>query len=289
MIALTEDQPTVVEESPAEPRGSLREWWVPLGLVLGGGVWNLLVEPLGDMAFTDDGWSMLICFAMGSLLVQPLLCAVWGAFAAHAWFWRLLLATAASCFLGLMMTTDGDVLNVLILLMGLYFVFLVPLALSRWKFRVVLSAKRPSMSASPSSSSFGLGYLFAWMSVVAVLTGLARWIAGVSEQINPSSKDMAIFALMFFLLLAPSAWLFLYLLRTSPIRWRTLMLIASTIPLATLCATFVYMQFVPGTAFGDEGFWPLLFYCLGAMFAVALVAFALRWAGYRLTRLAPNS
>jgi hypothetical protein len=219
---------------------------------------------------------------MGSLLVQPLLCAVWGAFASQVWLWRLLLGTAASCFLSLTMATDGDVSNLLIFLMGIYFVFLVPLALLRWKFRFVLGAEMPSAGALPSNSSFGLSYLFAWMSIVAVLTGLARWLAGETVQINPGFEIVAMFVLMFLALMAPPAWLFLYLLRASRVQWRALTLMAVSVPIATLCATLLFSQFEPGTSFWEEGFWRLLLYCLGALFTVALVAIVLRWAGYRL-------
>jgi hypothetical protein len=126
------------------------------------------------------------------------------------------------------------------------------------------------------------------MSVVAVLAGLARFLAGDAAQSRPELKELAMFSIMFLAILGPAAWLFLYLLRPARVQLLPLLLMGLLIPLATLFAAFMFGKFSPGADFWTERVWPLLFYCLGATFTVAFVAIALRWAGYRLNTPVPS-
>lgn len=279
---------TTLPDAQEQPHHKLRERWAPLGLVLFGGFWNFFVSPMGETVNEED-WRMYPIFVvLGSLFVQPMLCAVWGAWSAQAWVWRVPLGLAACVFLSLAGVTTGDVGNMLVGMVGIHLLFVVVLAFVRWRFQFVLAARTMTRDGVTSKSTFGLSYLFLWMTVAAVLTGLARMLTFGTQNWGMGIGQLFTFLFAFSLVLAPPAWLLAYLLRPAWPRLRDVIAIVISVPLSTVIPAIIMWFESPGSSFLMEMYLPSFFIALGAMVTVALVAMAMRWAGYRIYRIHPS-
>lgn len=279
MSESTETPPDVEVDS----RRKLRERWTPLGLVLAGGLWNLMLTPFSD-AIDEDDWRAYPFFAaFGVIYAQPALCAVWGALSAHSWIWRLPAGTAACIFLSLMMFGIGDTMDALVLLLMVYLLCLMVLIVIRWKSRLRLGTVGDAARQQRRSSSYGIRYLFLWMSVAALLAAF-----GKVQAVGPvgwALGELVFWTFAFALLFSPSVWLFAYLLRLRSPRWFGVIIVFAVSPIVSLVACYAVWRWDSGPSFWLEMYVPFTLLGVGAMLGVAMVAAVLRWAGYRIYRI----
>lgn len=279
---------TTQPEVEAIARRELRERWAPLGLVLAGGFWNFFVSPMGQTASERDWWVYPIYVVLGTLIAQPMLCAVWGAWSAQTWIWRLPLGLSACVFLSLTAATHGDVGNMLVGMVGIHLLLLVVLAFIQRGFQTILTARYSPNGETSPNVTFGMRYLFLWMTVAAVLTGLGRMLTFGTQNWGPGIGETVTWVFADSVLLAPPAWLLVYLLRPAGLRLRDVVAIVLSAPLAALIPSAVLWFESPGSSFGIELYLPTLLITVGAMAAVAVVATVLRWADYRIYRSRPS-
>lgn len=282
---MSESSETPHPEVEGDTRRQLRERWAPLGLVLFGGFWNFVVAPLGA-AFDEANLLTYPIFAtLGTIVVQPALCAVWAALATQSWIWRLPSGAAACVFLSLTMLGLGAPIDNLVVNLLMFLVCLGGVAVVRWKFKARLGAANCVLLQGTRSSTFGIRYLFLWTSVFAVLAALAKMVAVGTQDWFPSFVDMATWTFGFLVLLLPPVWLLGHLLqrgRPRPFATATTFAMA---PVVTFVPAFLMYHQIAASLFWREMYLPLLFIGVGAMVAVAVVAMVMRWAGYRIYRL----
>ncbi|MCO6045675.1 hypothetical protein NG895_17395 [Aeoliella sp. ICT_H6.2] len=284
---MCETTETTQPESEVDARQKLRERWAHLGLVLAGGFWNFFTSPLGA-AFDEANLMTYPIFAtLGTVVVQPALCAVWGALATQRWIWRLPSGAAACTFLSLTMLGLGAPVDNLAVNLLMFLVCLGGLAVVRWKFKVRLEVADYALPQGRRSSTYGIRYLFLWTSVCAVLAALAKMVAVGTQDWFPSLDGIAAWAFGFLVLLLPTVWLLGQLLQRSRPRRLAIALTILTAPLVTVVATLLLYRQVAISLFWREMYLALLFVGVGAMAAVAVVAMVLRWAGYRIYRTRP--
>ncbi|WP_425396793.1 hypothetical protein [Aeoliella sp.] len=266
----------------------LRERWAPLGLVFAGGFWNLLVSPLGSVIDEDLWQSYWMFIVVGTMWVQPALCAVWGALGAQAWVWRIPAGVAVSIFLVLAMGGDGDVLGPLVGMLVMHLMFLAVLAVVRWKFRIRLGTAAHACLEGGQSTSYGMRYLFLWTSVAALLAGMGKMMAFGAQDWSQSLDGIATWMFAFLVLLLPPVLLTGYLLRLERPRPLGVAIPFLSAPITGLVAAAVLAQQTMVRFFWEEMYIPFLLISLGALLGVVVAAAVLRWAGYRIYRSLPT-
>lgn len=258
---------------------------------------NLAVNlALGCCLRSDDiQWALvliaMLLIAIGTLLAQTLLVAVWMSFSEGRWLWKwgipalLLACLATACGLGAGSTgldVAGAALPLEVLLCMLV-ALLIPLRRVRgWR----LTTRQDAVPGE--LGRFRIRDLLIWMIVIAVPLAVIRFLAAPLSDGNISSglRTLAVLVLM----LLPLLWLAL-LAALAPREWRQTWLYAAWIPLYTLTAIalgayFAYPWLEP-LVWPRPGWFVLAH--TGALFIVgplivSLNCLALRRLGWRLVR-----
>lgn len=285
---MCETTETTQPESEVDARQKLRERWAPLGLVLAGGFWNFFTSPIIE-ATDEEGWRAIpSLLLLGWVYIQPILCAVWGAWVSQPWFWRLPTGISACLFLALTIVVDWARIAILSILLAVHLLFVAVLALIRWRFGFTLTTATESGIPRSQASSFGLRYLFLWTTVAALLAGLGRLMSAEAEDWGQTVGELLTNTVGLSLSLAPPAWMFVCLLEPNKLRARNIVAILFSVPIVGLISSLLIRQQMPVPDFWSDIYVPICCICIGALLCVVAVTTLMRQGGYRVCRLQQN-
>ena len=255
---------------------------------------------LAAALWSTTSWELLVVAADGTLVAEPMLLAMWLGLARQPVGWRLT-ATLALSLVGTLAFIAGIALSRDMLRFDICVLFLTTgigatvlgggfFRAHRFLVGVLTTDREPSQAedasragarAEPPSSrelQFGVGYILAMTSAIAIVISLLRWLVTFTEI---HWGMVLLFGWTFFVYSMVAALVTLAsVLAAKRRRTHVLLVIAYTL-LAPLAAIFVVGVWEQGQL-GFEQFINLYAYALSLAATLALVAYILRRLGYRL-------
>lgn len=279
-----------IPEGNASPTGFPKHW-IALGLlVLAHAALGAYFTPIGKRAVEDETGAFLM---IGVLASQPILFAIWAAFAPqrfyHRFLWSLLLCALVSyaAELGALRNTSHGLGGLLVLDIALFIAATIILLLfrrySRWQI------KQPNREDAPSiyqANQFGIKHLLILTTITALVCGLYRTlyiIAPDLKRFSSITEFMGALCLMLALLF-PVIVIPWY---TLAYRRRLLSLIGITIIIAGIldlaaCSLLIEMN-APVSRY-DLIIKPYLLIQLGSAMSAFASTLVIRWCGFRMIR-----
>lgn len=281
---------TADDQNQADSRSWRKEVWAPIWLLAAHALFALLLNPMGTPVSANMNAlliQMVLIALMGVMMSQPLLCALWAAWAWPPVVWRVPLGVAACALLGLAAgAKKGDVQTPL-LYEALLVAFLALLATARyvWGWKLIVTRASLPREEPLAPERFNTRYLLVWTTIVALLAALAGAIesastSGPDRPIGTMLLSLALFSAMLLPIIAAGA---LVLGRTR--RW-----LVSLIGLPLLIggvsqgAAVVVVRIEPGGPPFAQAAAMMAAFVLGATVSMLLSALVLRGAGYRVIR-----
>ena len=267
--------------------------WGLVAIVLANLVWNFGIS--WCVRSEDIGWAIvlvaLLIVAIGTLVAQTFVLAVWISFSEGRWLGRcgipalvlICLATTSGLGAGASVPEAAGAALPLAVLLGVLVALFIPLRRVRgWR----LTTRQDAVPGG--LGRFRIGDLLIWMVVIAVPLAIIRLFASLlsNQDITTGMRAIA----MLVLLLLPLFWLAL-LAAFAPRGWRHAWLLAGGIVAYTTTATVLGALFI--FPWLEPLLWPLpgwivlsitaALFISGAM-SVILNCLALRMLGWRLVR-----
>ena len=285
-----------VAEAPEVQTANRRStpWhWVVLGLlVIAHGILGVYFTPIG--ANVEEQNSLIGGVMMGVLGSQPILFAIWAAFAPqrfyHRFFWSLLLCTLVSFAEELGTLRHSGVrlgftmVSELTLFMVATGILLLVRRLTRWQMKQSIES---NLATDYQAYQFGIKHLIILTTIVAVVLGLFRTLLTFNGNITlfPSVAQFISFASLIVALLYPVIvipWCTLayrgkifYLLLFAIITWAIL-----DLPLILVVESQIWEGAMTGEII--EG---TLVLQLGAGLSAIVTTLVIRLCGFRLVRM----
>jgi hypothetical protein len=277
-----------LNEVPEDRRPTSNHWIVLGLLVFVHAAFGSYFTPNGKAI--DDG-EVLSVLMLGFLGSQPILFAIWAAFAPqrfyHRFLWSFVLCSLVSFAvdLGSLRHTQS------VLRIGMLFdipVFIVVTIIllafrrfSRWQIKQPNAADVP---ADYQASQFGIQHLIILTTITALTCGLFRTLLMVNPSMEQWSSSVALFIgvrVMIFVLVFPVLVIPWY---TLAYRWKavptTIVLAVCDLPVLILITLFMV------TGGRGDTIKPILLVQLGAGLSVFISTLIIRWSGFRMIRQA---
>lgn len=259
--------------------------WALILVLTGQLLFNLQLNPISQTSGPND-W--LSNFGLGVMFAQPLLCAWWTTWSSRPLVWRLPMGLAASFLLTLFITAPDYNLMGMVILQGLFFVFLAPLALirRRYAWRLTTEAMTAPSDDGSGSNQFNIRYLLIWTTILAALCALTRYVVGGSAAVSGADElwRLPVFLLIFAILLSPALVGGTWILAG----WRPVGLVIPFGLLLVLAATAISAVLAVNLTGPSPGVGEIysifVWFSAGATVSTMLSASVLRLAGYRAVR-----
>jgi hypothetical protein len=278
------------QSSVAADKRPFPKHWIALWiLVVANAAFGAYFNPMGR---DESEVGERTAYAMiGFLLTQPILFALWAAFAPqrfyHRFLWAFLLCSIVSFAeeLGTLGYTQSGLGDTMVFQLILFLLFTAILLLVRrfigWHFKIA------QMEISPGyyqSYQFGIKHLILLTTFAAIAFALIRSLFILNSNNNemPAVAETIGIACIFFAMIIPIIFIPWYALTSHrKIAWLLLITILS-LGIIDLTVYLILIKRAPASDNNEIEF--IVFFQLGACLSVLFNTIVLRYCGYRLTR-----